>query len=497
MVRLGESYSSPAPNLGRDSADSAVFDHDFRALEWQQLANSSAIKQELLKHTRLVASSPQIHAGDVREKVRLATNRPGGRITSSQKADWMQRILNEEQRKPLKVSEQFVRCFTEREDEIAERRAYDIKRFRQSCKKMNAERKHNEDQRDAAAKAKEFRDAVALREKARAAGLPFEDDDPLFATTKLSSDDGEERQGEQHEEEEEEEIGNRALKGWSKGGPDWDKPVKTGGITPFRQKAPDIQFVKRRTPATGSTPSQIVYAVRVEPHVRAMSAPPDLGPEGVPPRTIRRKKKNKDQGPQLSEWEIKLQNARLEKEQKRRDEEEQTRYQDQVIRQWLREKSEEEQKRERRQQKLKLKEKKRMELDRQRIMAIEEELQSQENAQSDIRRAEPEAAPPMPKAQLSTSQYLQRQRQLLLEDYLRKHMSLPLQARSPVLAGLQQLGPARPPRAMSADGSSQDGQEAGGSLTGRSTPLPAISQIMEPSEEPPAAEEQFEQPAES
>ena len=48
---------------------------------------------------------------------------------------------------------------------------------------------------------------------------------------------------------------------------------------------------------------------------------------------------------------------------------------------------------------------------------------------------------------VSTNQYLQRQRQLLLEDYLRKHMSLPLQAQSPVLAGLQQLQPPRKPHA--------------------------------------------------
>ena len=62
-------------------------------------------------------------------------------------------------------------------------------------------------------------------------------------------------------------------------------------------------------------------------------------------------------------------------------------------------------------------------------------------------------------SRLSTSQYLQRQRQLLLEDYLRKHMSLPLQARSPVLAGLEQLQPPREPRMQGEDPGSKTREE--------------------------------------
>jgi len=76
----------------------------------------------------------------------------------------------------------------------------------------------------------------------------------------------------------------------------------------------------------------------------------------------------------LSEWDIRLQNSRLEREEKRRAQEEHERYQDQVIHRWLREKADEENKRLRRQQRLKLKEKKRMEHDRQRIVELEEEL---------------------------------------------------------------------------------------------------------------------------
>ena len=129
----------------------------------------------------------------------------------------------------------------------------------------------------------------------------------------------------------------QALKGWSKGGPSWDPKQPNGaGLAEFRQtKAPDIQFVKRRTPATGATPSQIVYAVRVDPKVRAMSAPPDLkqlgGHSGGDQTSVKKIRKNKSKEIQLTEWEIKIQNSRLEKEEKRRADLEHSRYQDQVL----------------------------------------------------------------------------------------------------------------------------------------------------------------------
>merc|ERR1712036_92074 len=80
-----------------------------------------------------------------------------------------------------------------------------------------------------------------------------------------------------------------------------------------------------------------------------------------------------------------------------------------------------------------------MEQDRLRIIRIEEELAARAKEGTD-----PDSTPPMRAStaspHASTSQYLQRQRQLLLEDYLRQHMSMPLQARSPgVLSGLEQI----------------------------------------------------------
>merc|ERR1712159_525955 len=101
-----------------------------------------------MRQPRMDATGHKAAKGtDVRERVRMATNRPGGKITSSQKAEWMDRIINEEQRKPLKVSEQFVRNFNEQEDEIAERRALEKKRFRQNLKRMASTRARNEAQR--------------------------------------------------------------------------------------------------------------------------------------------------------------------------------------------------------------------------------------------------------------------------------------------------------------------------------------------------------------
>jgi len=277
---------------------------------------------------------------------------------------------------------------------------------------------------------------------------------------------------------------NTQLKGWAKAGPNWDegKP-KHGGSVAFRDHAPDIEFVKMRTDATGSTPSQIVYSVRVRPQLRAATAPPDFIPQHAPPSRRRRKKKL-DQLPKMSEMDLKLQKLRLEREEKRRAEEEHSRYQDQVIKQWLAEKAETENGRIRHEQTLKLREKKKMEKDRQRIERIEADL-----AMNESEGSHHEEAPLEPIAhkssQLSTSQYLQRQRQLLLEDYLRKHMSLPLQARSPVLAGLEQLQPPRPPRASSANSKTREEllsqltdmeSQAQVSLTMDSkSPLPAIS----------------------
>lgn len=279
------------------------------------------------------------------------------------------------------------------------------------------------------------------------------------------------------------------LDGWAKGGPDWDSPTRAGGSVAFREKAPDIEFVKTRTPATGSTPSQIVYAVRVKPHLRAATAPPGIVAENRPARTLKKKKKKKSSGPALSEMDLKLQKLRLEREEKRRHDEEHGRYQDQVIRQWLMEKQETEQVRLAREQKLKLRERRKMEEDRRRIERIEMELGEGDDEEGDmahedammVAMAGRGQAPPN---RLSTSQYLQRQRQLLLEDYLRKHMSLPLQARSPVLAGLEQLQPPREPRMQGEEVGSKTREELLSQLSemeskahavlNRDTPLPDI-----------------------
>merc|ERR1711998_619382 len=108
------------------------------------------------------------------------------------------------------------------------------------------------------------------------------------------------------------------------------------------------------------------YSVRVRPQLRAATAPPGFEPVHNPPR-VRRRKKKVDTGPQLSAMDLKLQKLRLEKEEKRRAEEEHSRYQDQVIKQWLMEKAETENVRKRNEQTLKLRERRKMEKDRQRI----------------------------------------------------------------------------------------------------------------------------------
>ena len=59
MVRTQEPYRDGTEML-RDpvrSAESAEMDADFRVLEWQQLANESAMKQELMLQPKMTRSA--------------------------------------------------------------------------------------------------------------------------------------------------------------------------------------------------------------------------------------------------------------------------------------------------------------------------------------------------------------------------------------------------------------------------------------------------------
>ena len=102
--------------------------------------------------------------------------------------------MEEEQHKPLKVSQQFVRKFQEREDELKERRMIDKKRFTQKIGKMEALRKEinaqvccsrvnqfpftvGVSQHAMSAAAKQERNKFQAREAARVTGQLFDEDD--------------------------------------------------------------------------------------------------------------------------------------------------------------------------------------------------------------------------------------------------------------------------------------------------------------------------------
>jgi len=467
MVRTQEPYYEPEAVFSVEAADSSEMDTDFKVLEWQQIANESAIKQELMQQPQLTRQGViGTQPGDVRAQVKIATNRPiKGKLTSQEKASWMERILEEEQHKPLKVSQQFVRKFQEREDELKERRMFDKKRFTQKIGKMEATRKEINAQHAMSAAVKQERNKFQAREAARVTGQIFDEGD-YDQNNPRNSPDGEEEEGEFDAEVQDITAvsAKDALANWPAGGPSWNSEKATNSKTVFRDRAPQIEFVKRHTPATGSTPSQIIYAVRVAPALDDATAPvsqkhqADAGPPALGKRTRKLRSLVEE-----SDTELRLRGARIEREEKRRHQEERARYQDAVIGQWMLEKRDIERQRKAHANRVRKRERNRMIEDRARIMAMEDQMRPATATplitppRSPLAmRTQSEARPHTAEPPVSTSAYLQRQRQLLLEDYLRKHMSAPLQAGSAVLAGLEEMHPARPSsrqqnRAASAD----------------------------------------------
>ena len=118
MVRTQEPYYEPEAVFSVEAADSSEMDTDFKVLEWQQIANESAIKQELMQQPQLTrfvrlqtlclmrSTLNSVYSvyllyrqgvigtqpGDVRAQVKIATNRPiKGKLSSQEKASWMER----------------------------------------------------------------------------------------------------------------------------------------------------------------------------------------------------------------------------------------------------------------------------------------------------------------------------------------------------------------------------------------------------------------------
>jgi len=74
-----------------------------------------------------------------------------------------------------------VRRFKDKEEEGAERRSREKKRFMTNLRKTQGIRQRNEDQRMATEASRQQRQLQGKREAARAAGLDFDDEaDPLF-----------------------------------------------------------------------------------------------------------------------------------------------------------------------------------------------------------------------------------------------------------------------------------------------------------------------------
>jgi len=424
-----------------NAVDSAETDSDFRILEWQQLANESAMKQELMLQPKMTREGVVgTAATDVRAAVKVATNRPI-RAAGSRKGSWMERVLEEEQQKPLKVSEQFVRKFEQREAAAKERSQLEQCRFRKNVKKIESTRKRNEHQRKLTAAARDERRKFELQESSRVTGVVFDENNVEGSGQKEADQFYEADEDDQWRDDipPQEDNQNSNIHSWSSKSPTGENAPTPSAAR--ENRAPEIQFVKRHTPATGNTPSQIIYAVKVAPglatavqHKVQDSAPPALGKRSQQLRnTVKRE----------SQCDIELRAARVARQEKRREQEQRAVYQDSVIKQWMLEKSVIERHRKANIDGVRRRERGRMLEDRARIMTMEAHIRPPNPER-------PKSTEPGARSNtgMSTSSYLQRQRQLLLEDYLRKHMSLPLQSRSTVLAGLQEI---QPRRAASAD----------------------------------------------
>eukprot|EP00656_Telonema_subtile_P047845 TRINITY_DN5547_c0_g1_i1.p1 TRINITY_DN5547_c0_g1~~TRINITY_DN5547_c0_g1_i1.p1 ORF type:complete len:407 (+),score=88.25 TRINITY_DN5547_c0_g1_i1:63-1283(+) len=398
---------TPKPGVFRsETAEGTEMDTDFQILEWQQLANESAMKQELMiqpKMTR-VGIVGQPLSTDVRAAVKVATNRPI-RGTEARNHDWKQRARAEEQKKPLRVSERFVRQFEQREAETKGRLLLEKRRFASNVKKMQL-----------------IRRARTPQEPQLAATVKEDRKNELDSSTAHEVQDAEIDQADSGMDDDD---NGAALK------PEDLKSPQASASSAERSTAessapsrpPEVLFVKTRTAATGNTPSQIIYAVKLRTQPRRMQSAgrvrQEVGEGSKRTRELRATV-------QASDMEARVHAAKLSREADRKAEQDRVPYQDAVIRQWMLEKRS---------------------IERHRKHTAEQLKKREARRPTEAKRVVQGSLPERPKtSEPSTAGHLQRQRQLLLEDYLRKHESSPLEdkSRSMVIAGLQDMLPRVP-----------------------------------------------------
>ena len=106
---------------------------EMKLLHWHKLANDAALKAALLKTKTMKAKDAK---------------RPVGVENVKAKAAWMQRVIEEEQAKPLQVTKDFVLEYQENERREEERLDAEVARHIECLRKLRAEIEKRESLRE-------------------------------------------------------------------------------------------------------------------------------------------------------------------------------------------------------------------------------------------------------------------------------------------------------------------------------------------------------------
>jgi hypothetical protein len=101
---------------------------EMKLLNWHKLANEAALKAALIRTKSL---------RDTESKVAAPGGKSGAPANSLQeKAAWMAQVIEEEQRKPLQVSKEFVTAYAASEQRASERLDSEVERHIQVLRKL-------------------------------------------------------------------------------------------------------------------------------------------------------------------------------------------------------------------------------------------------------------------------------------------------------------------------------------------------------------------------
>jgi len=121
--------SSGVPHKGRLNAVEQL-EQEMKLLHWHKLANEAALKAALIRTKRL------------RQKDRRVSHKP----MSAEKAAWMQRVVEEEQMKPLEVTDDFIRQYEEQERKESEKLESEVERHIKNLQQLKDNLQKREEQ---------------------------------------------------------------------------------------------------------------------------------------------------------------------------------------------------------------------------------------------------------------------------------------------------------------------------------------------------------------